>query len=140
MSECIKCRDRDAKAATSCEANFKELQKKYHKLLLVFAVLSGVLGKEIIDKTMNLFTSVSPVVDVVSEVPKLKPDLIYPSYYKEDSLFLADVPPLLTELRLTSSPELDIFFRDEYEYVYVPEIGQIALLGSLPFLMNKRRR
>jgi len=140
MSECIKCRDRDAKAASSCEANFKELQKKYNKLLLVFAVLAGVLGKEIIDKTMSLFTSVSPVIDVVSEIPEPKPVLTYPTYYIEDSLLLADVPPLLLDLRLTSSPELDIFFEDDYEYVYVPEVGQVAMLGSLPFLMNKRRR
>jgi len=138
MSECIKCRDRDAKAASSCEANFKELQKKYHKLLLVFAVLAGILGKEIIDKTMSLFESVSPVVAVTSKSPEPKPATSRSFYYAEDSILFANVPPLLVDLRLTPSSEFDIFF--ENDYAYIPEVGQIALLGSLPFLMNKRRR
>tara|TARA_R100000458_G_scaffold59793_1_gene71811 strand:- start:104 stop:526 length:423 start_codon:yes stop_codon:yes gene_type:complete len=140
MSECIKCRDRDAKAASSCEANFKELQKKYQKLLLVFAVLSGVLGKEIMDKTMSLFESVSPVVEVVSEAPKPKPAPNSYPYLKDTSLLFANVPPLLPNLNFTSSPNLDIFFEEEHSYVYVPEVGQAALLGSLPFLMKTRRR
>ena len=140
MNECPKCRERDAKAASCCEANLKELQKKYHKLLLVFAVLSGVLGKELMDRTVSLFETVSPVIDVVSEAPKPQPATSFYASTADTSLLFADVPPILTNLNFTTYPENDIFFEDEYDYVCIPEVGQLALLGSLPFLMNKRRR
>ena len=47
MTDCPKCRERDSKAANSCETKYKALEAKYQKLVITFAIISGLLEKKL---------------------------------------------------------------------------------------------
>lgn len=146
MSECAQCRERNEKAAKCCESRFEQLQAKYQKLSLTFAVVSGVVGKEVVDKAMSLFDSVAPVVPAIAPLDDLSSAASSGSYTQplppDDINWFASVPPLTPRLAPnTESPDLD-FWKDETEdYVTVPEIGMLPLLGLLPIIgYSKRKR
>ena len=61
---------RDQKAASSCESKYKDLESKYQKLLVVVAIISGIVGKEIVEEAMSIFDKAKPAI-TVSEIPKV---------------------------------------------------------------------
>ena len=147
MTDCPKCRERDSKAANSCETKYKALEAKYQKLVITFAIISGVVGKEIVDKAVNLLTPVEKVISPVSKSTELDTGSSgslgfarnYPRVYTaSNSVLFAEVPPLLPDLGFynPSNP-----FPDLYEdYIILPEVGMSPVVGALPFLRKSRKR
>lgn len=144
MSDCPKCRERESKAATSCESKYKTLEAKYQKLVLTFAVASGVVGKEAVDKVVDLFTSVEKIIEPISEVSTSasgsgsNPIGFARSYPPSNSVLFAEVPPLLPDLGFYNPSNS---FPDLYEdYIILPEVGMSPFVGALPFLRKSRKR
>ena len=143
MSDCPKCRERDSKAASSCETKYKTLEAKYQKLVLTFAVVSGVVGKEVVDKAVDLLT---PVEKIISPVSKTEDSGTGSSgslgfarnYPRSNSVLFAEVPPLLPDLGFydPSNPIPNLYD----DYVILPEIGMSPVVGALPFLRKSRKR
>ena len=143
MGDCPKCRERDSKAASSCETKYKSLEAKYQKLVLTFAVVSGVVGKEVVDKAVDLLT---PVEKIISPVSKTEDSGTGSSeslgfarnYLRSDSILFAEVPPLLPDLGFydPSNPIPNLY----EDYIILPEIGVSPFVGALPFLRKSRKR
>ena len=64
--DCPQCRERIQKDACSCEDRYNSLQSKYQKLVIVFAIVSGIVGKTIVEEAMSLFETAAPIVDTIS--------------------------------------------------------------------------
>ena len=142
MNDCPKCRERDQKAASSCESKYKDLESKYQKLVIVVAIISGIVGKEIVEEAMSIFDKAKPAI-TVSEIPKVTTaEIISPRYYPRDnSVLFADLPPILPSLGNHGMFDFEAdLFSPNQDPIFVPEIGAIPALVALPFLPNRRKR
>ena len=122
--DCPQCRERVQKDACSCEDKYNSLQSKYQKLVIIFAIVSGIVGKTIIEEAMSLFESTAPVIEVSQVDPKPK-KVVYNSPVYKDSVLFANVPPLLT--RLEYNTEIPYLFFEEQ--TYIPSINSLVPLS-----------
>ena len=128
--DCPQCRERIQKDACSCEDRYNSLQAKYQKLVIVFAIVSGIVGKTIVEEAMSLFETTAPIVDTISSNEKPAPQIVYKNpkpHYNTDTVLLANVPPLLSNL--TYSNEVpDLFVEDFDRQIFIPGVTPLAPL------------
>ena len=128
--DCPQCRERIQKDACSCEDRYNSLQSKYQKLVIVFAIVSGIVGKTIVEEAMSLFETTAPIVDTISSNEKSTPSIVYNSskpYYNNDTVLLANVPPLLSNLTYANEVP-DLFTEDFDRQIFIPGVTPLAPL------------
>jgi len=137
-TECPKCRERATEIAKSCESRFDTLQAKYQKMVMVVAVTSGVVGKEVMNEVYSILST--PGDAVVAPAEKVEsPEVISynynPSpYQQQDISYLADVPALTPSLGYDPFFNIDIDSNLPNSYdssIFLPEAG--GLLGFTLF-------
>jgi len=129
--DCPQCRERIQKDACSCEDRYNSLQSKYQKLIIVLAIVSGIVGKTIVEEAMSLFETTAPIVDTISSNEKSAPQVAFKStkpYHSTNTVLFADIPPLLSNL--TYSNEVpNLFIEDFDRQIFIPGVTPLAPLG-----------
>ena len=155
---CEMCEKRiqdEKKSLSDCKGKCEELNAKAHRLALVVAVLSTLVGKETLDMALGL----SSTIDQIAATPE--PEESTPTTV---AVHYPDRPHKYTEVKRSAplaTPEVDILFPDlppllpdlgrqydvySYEHMYipnhnyaVPEVGILPLM-ILSALPRRRRR
>ena len=126
--DCPQCRERIQKDACSCEDRYNSLQSKYQKLVIVFAIVSGIVGKTIVEEAMSLFETAAPIVDTISSNEKPTSEIVFNNskpYHNTDTVLFANVPPLLSNLTHTNEVP-DLFAKDFDRQIFIPGVTPLA--------------
>jgi len=128
--DCPQCRERIQKDACSCEDRYNSLQSKYQKLVIVFAIVSGIVGKTIVEEAMSLFETATPIVDTISSNEESTPQIVFNNskpYHNTDTVLFANVPPLLSNLTYANEVP-DLFTKDFDRQIFIPGVTPLAPL------------
>ena len=128
--DCPQCRERIQKDACSCEDRYNSLQSKYQKLVIVFAIVSGIVGKTIVEEAMSLFETAAPIVDTISSNKKPTSEIVFNNskpYHNTDTVLFANVPPLLSNLTHTNEVP-DLFAKDFDRQIFILGVTPLAPL------------
>lgn len=147
----------EKKSLSDCKGKCEELNKKAHRLSLVVAVLSTLVGKETLDMALGLSSTIDQIAVADPEPSIATPPTITANYpdrphkYRdirrsaplatpEIDLLFADLPPLMleTDHQYEMIQYEPMYLPDDYNYI-LPEAGIFPLMG-LAAIPRRRRQ
>ena len=151
MTDCPVCQKRQAqesREAEQCKQQVKRLEARSNALILLLAVLTALVGAELLDRALSITDTVQKATKLsektetdgrsyTSQADTYKP---IPSrqVFHRDSLF-GNLPPLLVNLRVNPTPN-EIFTNSETP-LYLPEPGSsLILVAALIASKSGRKR
>ena len=151
MTDCPVCQKRQAqesREAEQCKQQVKKLQAQSNALILILAVLTALVGAELLEQALSITDTVQKANELAVE-----PQSNHSSYatqansnkpipkrqvFHGESIF-GYVPPLLADLRVTPEIQPIDFFSEFQGEALVPEVGSgLFLVGA--FIANNAGR
>lgn len=151
MTDCPVCQKRQAqesREADQCKVEVRKLENRCNLLILILAVLTALVGAELLDKALSITDTVQKAT-TLSEKPQTdtrsytsQADTYKPipnrQVFHGDSLF-GYLPPLLVNLRVDNQPTE--IFREFETQLYLPEPGSgLLLVAALMANHSGRKR
>ena len=151
MTDCPVCQKRQAqesREAEQCKQQVKKLQAQSNALILILAVLTALVGAELLEQALSISDTVQKAAELAVE-PKSNPSsyatqansnkpIPQRQVFHGESIF-GYVPPLLADLRVTSELPIIDFHDSLQGETLVPEVGSsLILVGA--FIANNAGR
>ena len=151
MTDCPVCQKRQAqesREAEQCKQQVKKLQAQSNALILILAVLTALVGAELLEQALSISDTVQKAAELAVE-PKSNPssyatqanrDQPIPKrqVFHGESIF-GYVPPLLADIRVRPEVQSMDFYLEFQGDTFVPEVGSgLLLVGA--FIANNSGR
>ena len=151
MTDCPVCQKRQAqecKEAEQCKQQVKKLEARTNALILILAVLTALVGAELLEQALSITDTVQKVSELSVDPEKKtssnqaqansnKPIPNRQVFHSEN--IFGYVPPLLAELRVMEPIQPIDFYIEFQGNALVPEVGSgLILVGA--FIANNAGR
>ncbi len=151
MTDCPVCQKRQAqesREAEQCKQQVKKLQAQSNALILILAVLTALVGAELLDQALSISDTVQKANELAVE-PESNPSsyaaqansnkpIPKRQVFHGESIF-GYVPPLLADLRVSPEVQSMDFYLEFQGDTFVPEVGSgLLLVGA--FIANNTGR
>ena len=153
MTDCPVCQKRQAqesREAEQCKQQVKKLQAQSNALILILAVLTTLVGAELLEQALSITDTVQKANELTVE-PKSNPSsyatqansnkpIPKRQVFHGESIF-GYVPPLLADLRVREAVQPIDFYLEFQGEALVPEVGSgLILIGGLIANNTGRKR